>query len=87
MQDSEGMITNKKFIPAHTILLWTGKVAIPQYHHDAWKIEVKIENKTVKKRILKILYDSLNIGDKVMVRYGTGRFRGKFYVKSISAIK
>lgn len=84
-QSGTGRITKKNFIPAHTTttLISTGKTLMPMtsFYPNSWELELIVSGKPASMSIKKERYDSLNIGDTVLVDYAIGRFSKDIYIK------
>ena len=63
----EGIVIDKDYNRGYTTMVYTGKVAVPQYHPASWRIkiqkEVNGENKELWTEVDETTYHNLNIGD------------------------
>ena len=63
----EGQVVDKKYSSSYTTMMFCGKVMIPQYHPESYKIQIQKEIKgnieSIWLTIDKDIYHNINIGD------------------------
>lgn len=86
-QEGEGVVICKSFTPAHTTtqIITTGKSTIPikHFHPDKWEITIELNGDSDKIIVSETYYNASKRGDRVWIRYSTGRISGGLYIKEI----
>ena len=67
------LVEAKQVVPAHTTTILVGKVIVPQYHPESYRVHFKIDEEEISPTVEKKFFDDINVGDKIEVDYGYGR--------------
>lgn len=68
------VVEAKRVVPAHTSPLMGGKVILLQYHRESYRLHFKIDGEEVSLAVKKEFFADINVGDRIEVDYGFGRF-------------
>ena len=63
----------KEVVPAHITTILVGKVIVPQYRPESYRLHFKIDGEEVSPEVKKQFFDDVNVGDRIEVDYGFGR--------------
>jgi hypothetical protein len=76
----------KQVVPAYMTTLIAGKVIIPQYHPQSYRVRFKIDGEDVSSVIEKDFFDTVSVGDKIEVDYGFGRLSNSHHPTRIKLV-
>jgi hypothetical protein len=85
--NGEGIVTDKKFTPAHTTttLVYNAatKTSLPQvtYHDDCWEVTFKVNKMNDTVEVTKEQFNKLSNGDIAKLTYSYGRISSDLYIK------
>lgn len=63
----------KQVIPAHTTTMLVGKIMVPQFHPESYRLHFKIDGYKISPTVEKKIFDEVNVGERIEVDYGFGR--------------
>lgn len=63
----------KQVVPAYTTTILVGKVMVPQFHPESYRLHFKIDGEELSPTVEKNFFDNIRVGDKIEVDYGFGR--------------
>lgn len=63
----------KRVVPAYTTIILVGKVTVPQYHPESYRLHFKIDGENISFTVERKFFDDVNVGDGIEVDYGFGR--------------
>lgn len=67
------VVEMKQIVPAYTMTILVGKVIVPQFHPESYRLHFKIDGEELSPTVEKEFFDEVNVGGKIEVDYGFGR--------------
>jgi hypothetical protein len=63
----------KQVVPAYTTTMLVGKVMVPQFHPESYRLHFKIEGENISFTVEKKFFDHIRVGERIEIDYGLGR--------------
>jgi hypothetical protein len=83
-QKGIGIVTGKKFIPAHTDMILIDNMPYYTHYNDEWRIGAKVGRREGSISVRKSFYDQTSRNQQVRLWYTHGRLSGSLYIKGIA---
>lgn len=80
------VVEAKQVVPAYTTILLAGKIVVPQYHLESYRLHFKIDGEEISPSVKKELFDNINVGDRIEVDYGFGRLSNSHQLTEIRLV-
>ena len=78
-----GTVINREHKNSHTTSTLMGKMIVPQFHPESWKLCITIENNSGCAEVSKEYYDTVPDGATVGITYYFGNWTNDLYIKTI----
>jgi len=76
----------KQVVPAHTTAILVGKVIVPQYHPESYRLHFKIDGEELSPTVEKKFFDHVRVGDRIEADYGFGRLSNSHHLTQIRLV-
>lgn len=89
INEGNGTVTSKEFIPEHTETIWVYnsalKMSTPQtnYHSDKWKLCIEVDNLRDDVFVSENYFNTIKQGQRLRLKYSFGRIWKTLYIKEI----
>lgn len=80
------VVESKEVVSAHTTYILVGKVLVPQFQPESYRLHFRIDGTRVSSTVEKDFFDNVSIGDRIEVDYGFGRLSNSLQPTQIKLI-